>query len=207
MSEPFGFHTDPLVNLRDWAARIRLIKSGAGLDESLTEYAEAWQKEREAMKAIEGRFEPCIRTHGADRPGETGISFASMEPHKKGTWVSISYVNKLKARVAELEAEGKQKGAIIEHSEARIASLIRLIDASEVAIQERAARISELQIALETALAEVERLRVIELPEIDNHPQARKMWNLGLATLGGKGYEWSKEARALVALLNEERKV
>ena len=105
-----GLSTDPLENLTGWANRLMQTNTALGLAESLAEYAEAWQKERDAMKA----------------------------------------------RVAELEAE-------------------------------------------------VERLRVIELPEITNHPQAGKMWNLGLATLGWKGYEWSKEARALVALLNDGR--
>ena len=53
----------------------------------------------DTKEIIEGRFEPCIRTHGSDLPGETGIIFASMQAHEEGTWVSISYVNKLNAEL------------------------------------------------------------------------------------------------------------
>ena len=51
MSESIGFATDPLENLCVCANRLMQTNTALGLAESLAEYAEAWQKERDAMKA------------------------------------------------------------------------------------------------------------------------------------------------------------
>lgn len=47
MNEPTGFSTDPLENLTDWANRLRQTDIALGIAEALTEYANAWQAERE----------------------------------------------------------------------------------------------------------------------------------------------------------------
>ena len=114
----------------------------------------------------------------------------------------------LKARVAELEQSDNEA---IKAPTEKVASLSAhetcacSIDTPEDVCMHHSPEVMRLIARVAELEAEVERLRVIELPEITNHPQAGKMWNLGLATLGWKGYEWSKEARALVALLNDGR--
>lgn len=69
----------------------------------------------------------------------------------RGTQKEIS-ISTFKARLSEAEKAN-------EYAEARIASLIRLNDASDLAIQERNELIPELRCQRDAALAEVERLR------------------------------------------------
>ena len=114
----------------------------------------------------------------------------------------------LKARVAELEKSDSETVLALTEKVASLSAhetCACSIDTPEDVCMHHSPEVMRLIARVAELEAEVERLRVIELPEITNHPQAGKMWNLGLATLGWKGYEWSKEARALVALLNDGR--
>ena len=119
-------------------------------------------------------------------------------------------VSDLKARVVELE---KSDSETVLALTAKVASLSAhetcgcSVDTPEDICMHHSPEVMWLRKRVAELEAEVARLQVVELPEINNHPKARKMWNLGLATLGGKGYKWSKEAQALVDLLNEGRKV
>ena len=73
MSESIGFATDPLENLCGWANRLMQTNTALGLAESLAEYAEAWQKERGAMKARVAELEDSRQWQPIERFSEQGL--------------------------------------------------------------------------------------------------------------------------------------
>ena len=114
-------------------------------------------------------------------------------------------ISDLKARIAELESRLEITNGEPANKIDCMAETIKIQDAN---VDRLRATVSEQQDIIFAMRATVERLRVIELPEITQDIE-KKLWTelIDCTDCDCTALEWSQTAKDFVALLNEGRKV